>query len=409
MKRIILVAALLVISLAKSQAEIKEGMRPVQIMYVHGAQQYKLENKEIFINDITEIHKYILKYGKQSKIINRTLLLDGTTDFIKTPEYYYWGDQYGESIKNLDRQINSFHDYYYSVTGSARRQLVYPLHDLLWLDKPHHRTKIVNGLFEKVKTEIQEGNDVVLLGHSAGSVVVFNLALYHAPIINIYKILQESPKYNKIADIFKDNQYTCAQALLESHVTRIDEDGQLVGLLKNLELNDPTKVKQWQDEFYVENAPKILEYTKSRCLPNDRLVGLVTFGSPLIVSSSLGGDFENEQISRLVDYMVANGVAWLHMNHFKDFIGMPIATDTEMKRIFSESEEKITSSDRKGFVMNSPDIKRGANIITAHEWYLHNPKSFAKLLVKTYENGIKEYYPEIITEIKGRSSTSNKF
>ncbi len=402
MKRIILVAALLIISLSKSHAEIKEGMRPVQIIYVHGAHQYTLESKEHFIEDITEMHKHLLKYGKQSKIINRTLLLDGATDFIDTPEYYYWGDQYGESIKNLDRQINSFHDYYYSMTGNLRRQLVYPLHDLVWLAKPHHRTKIVTGLFEKIKAEINEGNDIVLLGHSAGSVVVFDLALYHAPIINIYQILKESPSpsNNKLANVFKDNQYTCAEALLKSKVTRVDEEGQMVGLLKGLELSDPTKVTQWQDEFYAENAPKVLEYTKTYCLPADRLVGLVTFGSPLIVSSSMDGDFENQQITRLADYMIRHGVAWLHMNHFKDFIGMPIEADTAMQRIMSESGNKITNSGRKGFVINSPDKKRGANIVTAHGWYFKSPKSFAKLLVKTYENGIKEYYPEIITELE---------
>lgn len=381
----------LYLSGSASVLDAEDQPRQISFIYVHGAKQYTSAKKEKFEKQVSEIHEELLKRVDKSEIIQEQVLKTGEYELAPSPITYYWGDQYQESVSILKRQLSAFKDYYRNFTGFFRKQLVFPLHDLIWLSRFQNQNHIVDGLFKKVKQETKQNKEVVLLGHSAGSVVVYDFVIYRVSIINLYEILKGYPEIEKnTRELFKDRPYTCAQALLDSGLGKINEHGEMVGIFKGIvsESGKEDVLQRIQHNYFNERLPLLFNFNEQSCIDQEEFAGMVTFGSPLVVSKSFSGnDLESKQTTRLVDFLVRDGAFWLHINHMKDFIGLPINADKILSEKRLQYQSEGYEADRLGFVANNPKKKWGATFIGGHGWYFNSPKSFAKLLVKTYEEG----------------------
>ena len=61
MKKTIFALALIALFNLSAKADPEKKTHEIQIIYVHGAQQYTIENKKQFVEDIFKIHKYLFK------------------------------------------------------------------------------------------------------------------------------------------------------------------------------------------------------------------------------------------------------------------------------------------------------------------------------------------------------------
>lgn len=367
--------------------------KEIAFIYIHGAQQYTDKNKKKFEKQVAKLHEKIIERSIKSDIVYKKLLLDGKYAIAKEPITYYWGDQYQESVSFLDFQLDSYENYYRRIVGFFRKKLVYPLHDLIWLSRYHNQKQIVNGLFEEIQKQNNLGKEVVLLGHSAGSVVAFDSAIYRLPIVNLHEELKAGgATKQELLDLFEGQSHTCAQALLGSGLTKIDEGGNMVAIFDGLNssVEHEEEFNKIRDDYYDEILPTILDSTKANCIKDGGIAGLVTFGSPLLVSTSLTDeDLEGKLSDDLFKHIVNKGIFWLHINHLNDFIGLPMQADELMQKIYKENVGK-EEPERLGFITNNPIKKWGSTIIGAHGWYFRSSRGFSKLFIRTYEKGYEE-------------------
>lgn len=372
-----------------------EKSEPLEIVpiYVHGVAQYTEEHKDRFQKQAQAIHENLLELSKKNEIIKKNLLLDGALKFSEKAETYYWGSQYQESIKRLHEQFLAFDEYYDFVGGFARKMLALPLNDMLWLTKPYNLHRVLSGLVKEVKFQTEQGKKVMLLGHSAGSLVIYYTFLYHEPSIDIYEIVKNTPLSSELKDEefwskLEKNKYTCMQALFDSGIGKIDGKGELVGILKDLDQKNQTEWDEFKLQYYKEKFDILPDFTDASCFAEKDTVGYVSFGSPIAsAAGSHTDDAIGKQTRRSLEQLYRTGKFWLHINHIKDFIGVPIKPALSINEYHLAYPDKEISSRPIGFMENNPKKARGANITNAHGWYLKHQKGFAKLIIKTYEQG----------------------
>ena len=112
-----------------------------------------------------------------------------------------------------------------------------------------------------------KGQKVVLLRHSAGSFVTYEYMLHKLRVVNLDLLTGKN-----------DHKCTCVDAFIQS------------GLGYHL-VSDKLKLNPNEKEF-AEAYKNIDKYTEYACTPDDTLIGVINFGSPLLL-------FSSSQISRL--------------------------------------------------------------------------------------------------------------
>ena len=373
--------------------EVKPYSNEITFIYAHGAQQYTDKQRDKFSQQMAKVHEKLLLKANKSELVYNNLLEAGKLQINPEARIYYWGDKNNENISELRLQLDYFQDYYKKFVGSLRKKLVFPLHDLVWLARSQNKKKIVQGLFEIVKEETDQGKSIVLFGHSAGSIVIYDFIIYRAPLINLYQQLQKSADkvYSEDIEFFKNNPFTCAQALLDAGVGKINEEGDLVGIFAGIvEVEYKPEIAGLKRDLFHERLTLVNKFTQDSCITPKELKGLVTFGSPLAISASMQqSDLEGKQARRLVKYIAKEGIFWLHINHLKDIIGIPISADNfvqeETNKIPIEARPKTP-----GFLTNNPKKRYGSSFLGAHSWYLRSDDGFSKLIIRTYEKGLQE-------------------
>ena len=153
---------------------------------------------------------------------------------------------------------------------------------------------------------------------------------------------------------------------------------------------------------------KLEVHTVEHCLPEGKLKGVITFGSPISVFFSSiykRESLDSSLTKKVVEYFRIHDLFWLHINHRCDPLG---ASLIEIGNLFK-------GIDGKGFVVNNdlkstpgqlgtlfrPTIdihdwswnlkksflKSARKVYDTHGWYWNKPKDFSKLIQQTYESG----------------------
>lgn len=107
------------------------------------------------------------------------------------------------------------------------------MHDAIWISKPVNSTPLLNNLNETVKQENAKGNQVILYGYSAGSLLASQYLTQKMPIINISDIVKNDDSTyvgRYFAHQSKKHQFkpTCMDALKESKILFYTDNDEFV-------------------------------------------------------------------------------------------------------------------------------------------------------------------------------------
>ncbi len=392
-------SSLLTASLSIGHVRAETVPQPIEFVYIHGTNQNSPESHTNFNQRVAKLHPQIMTAMNHEPLVKSRLLENGKLSISPQTLNFFWGDRSRVAIQAMKRNVLSpqLMAGFLRLAARARQKLDYTLHDAIWLEKDSNKKGVLNDLFLALNDpDTPDGQQpIVLMGHSAGSLLAFNLLLYRLPYLDIQAFATElNVDPRMLADIkTQGTSHTCLEALLSSSAIRYNAEGNLTPFFKGLEPSLPESLLQDYRNQWLANLPI---YTKQYCLAPGRVKGIVTFGSPLTMFYSTVANpkkDENYLTASMMSYLIANNVFWLHINHFNDFIAVPLP---EKKQILGMITERLSLAPTLGggFIQNKVCMQRGANVLNAHSWYWNKPRDFAQSIAQTYRLGYQEWYPD---------------
>lgn len=377
--------------LSSNQAARCEAL---QFVYIHGTNQNTDKSQGHFDEEVTKVHPYIKAALEKEPLVQTHLLENGQLSISPQTINFFWGDKSHLAIQAVRRNIfvPQLDKGWLHLGQRAREKLAFTLHDAIWVEQQTNKKAIVGDLFETV---MKGGTQpIMLMGHSAGSLVSFDFLMYRLPYLDIQDFAQDLHADPVVLAHIKaaGTQHTCLEALLSSSAIRYDAQGKLVPFFKGIEPQIPPDLLTIYRKQWLESVPA---FTKQYCLPENKVRGLVTFGSPLALFYSLAANPQKDEsylTASMVSYMLAHNIAWLHVNHWDDFIALPLPNK---QRILEVVTNRMGSPPvlKGGFVANYIYLGHGANFYNAHGWYWRDPKAFAQAVAKDYHQGYLDWYP----------------
>ncbi len=314
------------------------------------------------------------------------MLKNGEYEIEGIPYVFFGGYQSQKDLRNVNDCLLSMKMLSPKLAQSTRTLLFHCMHDAIWVQKTYHMQHVVNNLHKYVMRAYKKGEKVILSGHSAGSFITYEYIIHKMPCISSETLISKIEKIDngKIDPFFRKHpvKSTCLDAITESGLAVYSGNGDII------ENQNEKKLK----EIYL-NLDK---YTDLVCTPQDEVLGIINFGSPLVLFYS-DIKYQSIAINRynkdVFEYMQKSNIFFLTVNFADDPIGFPVSknfTADEMQNM-----NNLNFSDNtKGFIYNKSDVKSPATFIMAHSSYWKHPKKFAKAVVQAYIEGYKNFYPE---------------
>lgn len=365
----------------KTSPVILQNAQNVNIVYIHGA----YETLDAFNKSVHNVHDDMVKQIQSDPFMYRMLLQNGKKKIGEKEVIFFWADQTEENLEVLDKALEYVKNVGSKIAQFGRKTLSHLLHDAIWISKPVNYTPLLNNLNELIKTEHSEGNQVILYGYSAGSLLASEYLTQKMPIININEI-KRTDDNSYIGKYFVKTiekhkfKPTCLDALKESKILFYTDNDEFVA--------NP-------DIAYLKREfPRLDTYTDLYCSPKDAVKGFVVFGAPLTIfesSAAQEGTSSNKLFLLAIKYLVENDIFFLVVNYENDFIGMPLAgkpTYKELKQI-NDFGNIVPNG---GFLYDASGIKCRTNVFSSHMAYWSNGKRFAKSIIKAYKEGYKYFY-----------------
>lgn len=391
------ITALLVCALGRvswAQTETSASKNMLRFVYIHGTNQNTPGKHEQFNRSVARLHPQIKSAMERDPLVQSDFLEGGALGISDQTLNFFWGDKSQVAIQAVRRSVfNPQLGYGWLQLGQrARQKLNFTLHDAIWLEKESDKKAVLDALYRAIMEDRQQ--PIVLMGHSAGSLVAFNLLLYRLPYLNIQDFARElAVPPDVLAMLQQQNaSSTCLEALMSSSSIRYDAQGKLVPFLKGLE-----SIAQTPDieAFRQKRVADLPLYTQQYCLPEGMVRGLVTFGSPLMLFYSTVANPEKDEsylTANMMRYMLARHMVWLHVNHSDDFIALPLP---KRQQILTAVENRLGVAPvlGGGFISDYLYLRKGANLYDAHGWYWNRPKVFAHAVTRAYDLGYRDWYP----------------
>jgi len=372
MKKILLALFALFVFCCTAQAKT-----PVNFVYIHGSDQGTVEEFDVWIH---RMHPDMQKNLSDNKLFTEKELKDA---YIKDePQMIYWADktQKGRAAVTHGLSISSKEST--ALSNLVRSIIAYMLHDVIWLQKYSNLKPILDDVNKVVIENSKKGEKTVLVGYSAGTLITYQYFLNKSRYLNPVTFLRKHQKELKISDEGINyvktyaNGTTCIDAFIDSGIAFMNADGGLM-------LNPDAKQRK-------NNVQKLNKQTELSCAPENYVLGVVNFGSPLVVFYS--DITENEsQISyftrKLGQDIIEKGQFYLTVNYKKDPIAVP------MDNVNFEKAKQMNPDTNKGegFVYQTL-INGGRNVAAAHLRYWDDTNNYTKAVAKSYEQGYKLFY-----------------
>ncbi len=357
---------------------------PVKFIYLNGANANTSKDKMNFINGINNAHIHIKNTLETSNIVKQNMLQGEELYIDKNPVSFFWGYESQADLNNMDDCLISMKMISPRLAQTTRSILSHCMHDAIWVQKTYNMQHIINNLHKCIMNAYANKEKVVLLGHSAGSFITYEYLIHKLPCINPEHLISAlESKYKTNDKFFRVNKVkpTCVDAITESGLAIYSTNGDFVAI-ENIQ-----KIKG-----IYKNLDK---YTDLVCTPQDEFLGVINFGSPLVLFYS---DYNNQNIAInkfnkvVYEYLQSNDMFFLTVNFADDPLGFPVSKNysaDEMLKLYNLN----FSENGKGFTYNKSDVKSPAPFMTAHTSYWQYPKKFAKLIKDAYEEGLKNFYP----------------
>ena len=367
---------------AKDELPIAADAKPIDIIYIHGA----YETRDAFNNSVRNVHDDMVKQFQNDPFMYKNLLDNGNKKIGEKEIIFFWADQTEENQKILDKALAYVKNVGSFISRFGRETLSHLLHDAIWISKPVNYTPLLNDLLKVVKEENSKGNQVILYGYSAGSLLASEYLTQKMPIIDLNEVKNaaddDSYMNRYFAQTVKKHKFkpTCLDALKESKLVFYTDNDEFVA---NPDIS-----------FLKREFPNLDTYTDKYCSPQGALKGIVVFGAPLTIFDSSApkeGSSSNQLMQLAMKYLVENNVFFLVVNYENDFIGMPLAGKPTLNDLqYSQSLGNIIPNG--GFLYDATGVKCWTNVFSSHMAYWSNGKRFAKSIVKAYNDGYKYFY-----------------
>jgi len=366
----------------------------LKFVYIHGTNQNAKTSKQLFNDDVAKLHPHIKSALENEPLAREHLLDQGKMTIDPESLNFFWGDKSHLAIESVRHNISlpQLSKGVLKLGDRGRRKMSFMLHDAVWVEQQTNKKEIISALYDEVsKTGTQP---IMLMGHSAGSLVTFDFLMYRMPYLDIQDFAQDLHANPDVIAKVKANgsQYTCLEALLASSGIKYDMNGKLVPFFTGIESQMPPDLL---NTFRNRWLATISDYTSQYCLPQNKVRGLVTFGSPLALFYSLAANPQKDEsylVASMIHYMLANNIAWLHVNHWDDIIALPLPGKARILEVINKRLKKPAELNG-GFVESYIYTGSGATFMSAHSWYWRRPQSFSKTVAKAYKIGYQDWYP----------------
>ncbi len=356
--------------------------QPVSFVYINGSNNNDEKMRNWFLEGVQKLHPVMKKKFEKNKQIKEAFLESNLGYTINdTPSIFFWGDKSQKNLEFVQKQLDLSKALSPTIAYQVRSMLASFLHDAIWVQKQHHMLPILDELNEKVKEEQLKGNNVVLFGYSAGSFITYEYMFNKLPYINPENLFNTINVSENIRQFVKENpqEDTCISALSKANIGIVSQSGNLVF--------------QQSEDILKENYLNLNEATKQACVPDNALMGVVNFASPLVLfySDLADPDYELNYYNKLMlKYIIEKGLFFITVNYREDPLGFP-----STKNLTIDEMEKITNIDfnnPKGFIYDNSSVWSKRSFLFAHTSYWSSRKTFANAVVKAFVNGYKLQY-----------------
>lgn len=380
MKKIFLILSLFFIG---SISYCENAQEPVRFIYINGANNDTQEMKNWFFEGIGKLHFQMQKQFNNSEFIQEKFLLNGKRTVLTQPEIFFWGDEAAKNLQTVNAKLELTGMLSPKLAQTVRTVFGHCLHDAIWVQKSHNMQKIVRELHKQILDCCKRGEKAVLFGYSAGSFITYRYLFYKLPYMTA-DIMIKKMKLNKEQQEYVSKHKinpTCVDALTQVKLAYYTSEERLI----------PNS----NFEEFKKAYDSLNNVTNTACIPNNTVLGIVNYASPLVLFYS---DF-NDPTLEITEYnedlfvnMKDNNIFWLTVNFSNDPLGYPLSrnlTDEEIEEMHNMSFAK----DGRGFFHDKSDTRCPTICLSAHTSYWKYAKRFAKAVVKAYEEGYKNFYP----------------
>lgn len=362
---LLLVLCFLLVGLNHVNAQTADNR--VQFIYINGSNSNDENAKEAYVKGFHSLHKQMKSVLENDEDIIGQF---GKFSINDSEEILFWGFSSKQELDAIKNNLAEAKKHSPMIAQGVRSILAHCMHDAIWVQRESNMQKIINQLHKNVMNAYSKGDKVVLLGHSAGSFVTYEYMLHKLRGVNV--------------DLFTgkhDKKYTCMDAFIES------------GL--GYQLATDRLKKNPNDKQFQEAYAKLDKYTEIVCAPDNELVGVINFGSPLSLfySSQISRSNDNSAAYQLyfLKYIQSNNIFFLTVNFADDPVGFPVSRNISKSDIEMEFDT-VLDPNGTGFIYNYSNVRSPGMFATAHFAYWKHPKKFAKMVRDAYLKGYNNFY-----------------
>lgn len=353
-------------------------------LYINGSNNNDKKMKDWYIKGVNKLHPVMKRKFERNYSIKKWTK-DNKLVINETPAIFFWGYDSKTDLDFVKDRLDISKAFSSTLAYEIRSLLTQFMHDAIWVQKTHNMLPILDDLNEMVKAQVQDGQNVILFGYSAGTFVNYQYMLYKFKYINMYELFKTLGADEDFLKFVEQNprKDTCLSAL--------SYDKGNIGVFSNTEhlvLNQDKKQ-------LIENYLNMDVSTEKYCAPSDKVKGVVNFASPipLFYSDMAEDHYEYNFYGKyMIKYIFENGIYFLTVNFREDPLGFPTNRNLTIEQIEDSADIKIENP--TGVVYDNSHVWSKRSAFLAHTSYWSARGTFANGVVKSFVNGTKFQYDE---------------
>ncbi|MBR1680632.1 hypothetical protein IJ707_02460, partial [bacterium] len=355
----------------------------IYFIYINGSNNNNAKMHDWFLNGIKKFHPELKKQLEKNCYTYEYMLKNGEYNILPKPSNFFWGYKSKQDLMFMKEKAGLLRSISPVIAYFVRNTIADIMHDAIWVQKSKNMIPLVEELDSQVKEDYKKGNKVVLLGYSAGSFISLEYLFTKMPYINIAEFFEKENLDKDLTEMIEKNQRkdTCLMAFVGSNLTNANPLGQIT-------------VNTNREEF-KEAYMNMDEFTDKYCVPDDTVIGVINYASPipLFYSDMADKKFGTFKFMHLMyNYLIEHDFFFLTVNYADDPLGFPNGvnyTNEEIKNLTNmEFEQEL------GFFYDYSRALSWRTFAGAHTSYWATKKHFSKSIVKAYKEGRELQYGE---------------
>lgn len=358
--------------------------KPIKCIYINGANNNTPAMQEWFYKGINKLHPQIKHQFETSKFIRSHLLNNGEYYIEEEPGIFFWGNKTLSDLNTVNEGLITTSMISPRLAQFVRTLFAHCMHDAIWVQKPHNMKIIVDDLHKQIQDCYLRGEKVILFGYSAGSFVTYKYLVSKLAGLTEQSISKKMDLTEEQLNYILNHKInpTCVEALTTSQFAVYSANEQL--------LPNPNF------DTFKKAYDGLNKTTREVCIPDNTVMGIVNYASPLVLFYSEIKDPTieiNKYNADLYINMKQNNIFLITVNFADDPLGYPLTRNLTKEEI--EQLHNITfDNNGRGFFHDKSDVKSPATFLGAHTSYWKAAKKFSKAVKDAYQEGYENFYLE---------------